>query len=212
MDAYAGEVTGMHPFYAFDSPARALDMDLATTQAYAGPNHITSGIQHGSWSMPVQSGKAPEPSMLNSNQQAVREDLPYTNEDIEHVIEWTKVSNQSPGLCNAERQLTYLSQRHVETTWHSLGTCSMAPKEGNSIVKHGVLDERLNVHGVKGLKVADLSICPDNVGCNTYSTALLIGEKCAVLTAEDLGYSGRALDMRVPEYHAPRETTGLSRL
>jgi alcohol oxidase len=75
----------------------------------------------------------------------------------------------------------------------------MAPREGNSIVKHGVLDERL-----KGLKVADLSICPDNVGCNTYSTALLIGEKCAVLTAEDLGYTGRALDMRVPEYHAPR--------
>lgn len=80
----------------------------------------------------------------------------------------------------------------------------MAPREGNSIVKHGVLDERLNVHGVKGLKVADLSICPDNVGCNTYSTALLIGEKCAVLTAEDLGYTGNALDMRVPEYHAPR--------
>jgi hypothetical protein len=73
----------------------------------------------------------------------------------------------------------------------------MAPKEGNSIVKHGVLDERLNVHGVKNLKVADLSICPDNVGCNTYSTALLIGEKCAMLTAEDLGYSGKALDMKV---------------
>lgn len=89
----------------------------------------------------------------------------------------------------------------------------MAPKEGNSIVKHGVLDERLNVHGVKGLKVADLSICPDNVGCNTYSTALLIGEKCAMLTAEDLGYSGRALDMKVPEYHAPRYVMAdLSRL
>lgn len=88
----------------------------------------------------------------------------------------------------------------------------MAPKEGNSIVKHGVLDERLNVHGVKNLKVADLSICPDNVGCNTYSTALLIGEKCAVLTAEDLGYSGEALEMRVPPYHAPREIVGLSRL
>jgi len=182
----------MHPFYAYDSPARALDMDLITTQAYAGPNHITSGIQHGSWSMPVKSGNPPKPSMLNSNQQEVREDLPYSKTDIEHIIEWTK--------------------RHVETTWHSLGTCSMAPKEGNSIVKHGVLDERLNVHGVKGLKVADLSICPDNVGCNTYSTALLIGEKCAVLTAEDLGYSGRALDMRVPEYHAPKETVALARL
>jgi len=95
---------------------------------------------------------------------------------------------------------------------HSLGTCSMAPKEGNDIVKHGVLDERLNVHGVKGLKVADLSVCPDNVGCNTYSTALLIGEKCAVLTGEDLGYSGSALDMKVPNYAAPGEFIGYARL
>jgi alcohol oxidase len=37
MDVYAGEVESMHPFYAFDSPARALDMDLATTNAYALP-------------------------------------------------------------------------------------------------------------------------------------------------------------------------------
>jgi len=103
-------------------------------------------------------------------------------------------------------------QRHCETTWHSLGTCSMAPREGNSIVKHGVLDERLNVHGVKNLKVSDLSICPDNVGCNTFSTALLIGEKCAVLAAEDLGYRGAALEMQVPTYHAPGEPVGLSRL
>lgn len=35
----------------------------------------------------------------------------------------------------------------------------------------GVVDERLNVHGVKGLKVCDLSICPDNVGCNTFSVS-----------------------------------------
>ena len=33
MDAYAGEVQSMHPFYAYDSPARAKDMDLATTKA-----------------------------------------------------------------------------------------------------------------------------------------------------------------------------------
>lgn len=77
----------------------------------------------------------------------------------------------------------------------------MAAREGNSIVKHGVLYERLNVHGVKGLKCADLSICPDNVGCNTYSTALLIGEKAAMLVAEDLGDSGEALEMKVPMWH-----------
>lgn len=48
MDAYAGEVQNMHPFYAFDSPARAKDMDLLTTKAYALPGNITAGIQHGS--------------------------------------------------------------------------------------------------------------------------------------------------------------------
>ncbi|KAF2759887.1 alcohol oxidase p68 [Pseudovirgaria hyperparasitica] len=192
MDAYAGEVTSHHPIFRYDSKARAMDMDVATTNAYAGPNHITANIQHGSWTERVEAGKTPDKAFLNSNQQEVQYDLDYTNEDIRAIEEWVK--------------------HHVETTWHSLGTCSMAPKNGNSIVKHGVLDERLNVHGVKGLKVADLSICPDNVGCNTYSTALLIGEKCAMLTAEDLGYSGSALDMRVPNYHAPREIAGLSRL
>ncbi|KAL1962486.1 hypothetical protein VTN77DRAFT_9607 [Rasamsonia byssochlamydoides] len=192
MAAYAGEVTAMHPHFAYDSPARAFDLDLATTNAYAGPNHISAGIQHGSWSHPLEPGKSPAENYLNSNKQATREPIKYSKQDIEHIEKWV--------------------QRHVETTWHCLGTCSMAPRNGNSIVKHGVVDERLNVHGVKGLKVCDLSICPDNVGCNTFSTALLIGEKCAVLTAEDLGYSGPALEMKVPTYHAPGEVVNLARL
>ena len=46
MEAYAGEVQAMHPFYAYDSPARAKDMDLLTTKAYALPGNLTAGIQH----------------------------------------------------------------------------------------------------------------------------------------------------------------------
>lgn len=34
----------------------------------------------------------------------------------------------------------------------------------------GVVDPELNVYGVKGLKVADMSILPDNVGANTFGT------------------------------------------
>ncbi|KAI0350351.1 alcohol oxidase-like protein [Trametes cingulata] len=72
----------------------------------------------------------------------------------------------------------------VATAWHSLGTCAMKKREDG-----GVVDSRLNVYGVQGLKVADLSICPGNVAANTYSTAVLIGEKAAVLVAQDLGIS-----------------------
>lgn len=68
-----------------------------------------------------------------------------------------------------------------KTTWHSLGTSAMKPREEN-----GVVDARLNVYGTRNLKVADISICPGNVGANTYSTALMIGEKAARLIMEDL--------------------------
>ncbi|KAG2072312.1 alcohol oxidase-like protein [Suillus decipiens] len=70
----------------------------------------------------------------------------------------------------------------VQTAWHSLGTCAMKPEADK-----GVVDTRLNVYGVSNLKVADMSISPLNVGTNTYSTALLIGERAAIIIAEDLG-------------------------
>ncbi|KAG1750335.1 GMC oxidoreductase-domain-containing protein [Suillus paluster] len=73
-------------------------------------------------------------------------------------------------------------RERVHTTWHSLGTCAMKPR-----ADQGVVDARLNVYGVTNLKVADMSIVPKNVGTNTYSTALLIGEKAAMIIAEDLG-------------------------
>ncbi|RFU31691.1 hypothetical protein B7463_g4649, partial [Scytalidium lignicola] len=71
---------------------------------------------------------------------------------------------------------------NVNTTWHSLGTCAMKP-----LAKRGVVDGNLNVHGTIGLKVADLSIGPENVGANTNGTALVIGEKAAIIIAQELG-------------------------
>lgn len=47
MSAYAGEVTSMHPHFAYNSNARSHDLDLPTSKAYAGPNHLSAGIQHG---------------------------------------------------------------------------------------------------------------------------------------------------------------------
>ncbi|KAG6228723.1 hypothetical protein E4U34_004040 [Claviceps purpurea] len=75
----------------------------------------------------------------------------------------------------------YIRDR-LDTTWHSLGTCKMAPRE-----RGGVVDKDLNVHGVTNLKIADLSICPENVAANTYNTALIVGEKAAILIGRDLG-------------------------
>ncbi|XPT01106.1 hypothetical protein M3J09_010247 [Ascochyta lentis] len=76
-------------------------------------------------------------------------------------------------------------RENVNTTWHSLGTCKMAPREEN-----GVVDSKLNVHGVARLKIADLSIPPQNVGANTNNTALAIGEKAAEIIIAELSAAG----------------------
>lgn len=73
-------------------------------------------------------------------------------------------------------------RENIQTTWHSLGTAKMAPRE-----EMGVVDKDLNVYGVQGLKVADLSIPPENVGANTNNTAMMIGEKAADIIAKELG-------------------------
>ncbi|CAE6487126.1 unnamed protein product [Rhizoctonia solani] len=73
-------------------------------------------------------------------------------------------------------------RQFIETTWHSIGTILMKPKE-----QGGCVDARLNVYGTQNLKVADLSIVPANVGSNTNSTALVVGEKAATIIAKDLG-------------------------
>ncbi|RDX47581.1 alcohol oxidase-like protein [Lentinus brumalis] len=81
-----------------------------------------------------------------------------------------------------EKALEDYIRQVVSTAWHSLGTCAMKPRDNN-----GVVDSRLNVYGVDGLKVVDLSICPGNVAANTYSTAVVVGEKAAAIIGQDLG-------------------------
>ncbi|KAI7773714.1 hypothetical protein LA080_010034 [Diaporthe eres] len=70
----------------------------------------------------------------------------------------------------------------VGTTWHSLGTCKMLPRD-----EMGVVDPSLGVHGVQNLKIADLSIPPRNVAANTNNTALAIGERAADIFIKELG-------------------------
>ncbi|KAF8752311.1 hypothetical protein RHS01_07964 [Rhizoctonia solani] len=92
----------------------------------------------------------------------VEEDLIYTPEDDAAIESFVRQMSQS--------------------TFHSCGTLPMKPEK-----QGGCVDPRLNVYGTTNLKVADLSILPSNVGSPTYSIALMIGEKAAVLIAEDLG-------------------------
>jgi len=78
-----------------------MDMDLATTNAYALPGNLTAGIQHGSWSEPLRPGKPASATLLNSHRQDIHDDLQYSKEDIAHVEEWVKRVRTLPSLLSS---------------------------------------------------------------------------------------------------------------
>jgi choline dehydrogenase-like flavoprotein len=72
-------------------------------------------------------------------------------------------------------------RRSAITYHHQVGTCKMGVDD------EAVVDPRLSVHGVEGLRVADASIMPVVTSGNTNAPAVLIGERVAEFVTQDRG-------------------------
>lgn len=66
--------------------------------------------------------------------------------------------------------------------YHLIGTCAMGE----------VVDSRLRVKGVQGLRVVDASVFPNHVSGNICSSVYTVAEKAADLIKEDWGITGDA--------------------
>lgn len=71
------------------------------------------------------------------------------------------------------------ARNNTASIYHPTGTCKMGSG------KDAVVDARLRVHGITGLRVADCSIMPEIVSGNTNAPAIMIGEKASDLMLED---------------------------
>ena len=78
------------------------------------------------------------------------------------------------GLTSEER-LAVALERHAHTLYHPVGTARMGTDPGS------VVDERLRVRGVEGLRVADASVMPNVIRGHTNAPAIVIGERAVDL-------------------------------
>ena len=91
-----------------------------------------------------------------------------------------KVTELAPGPeRTTDDQIVDWVKAAAETTYHPVGTCKMG---SDSLA---VVDARLRVHGIDGLRVADASIMPTLTSGNTNAPSIMIGEKAAAMILED---------------------------
>ena len=77
----------------------------------------------------------------------------------------------------SDEELAQAAGRHSTTIFHPAGTCRMGP-DGD---EGAVVDAKLRVHGIEGLRVADTSIMPTITSGNTNAPTVMIAEKAAQL-------------------------------
>ena len=68
------------------------------------------------------------------------------------------------------------------TTYHLIGTAKMGPADDPM----AVVDDRLRMHGMEGLRVVDASIMPAMTSANTMATTMMIAERAADFIRNEL--------------------------
>ena len=91
------------------------------------------------------------------------------------------VESRASRDAQSDAQIEQFVRRHTDTIYHPVGTCRMGPDPASG----AVVDARLRVHGVDGLRVVDASVMPSVVGGNTNAPVIMMGEKAVDMIRAD---------------------------
>jgi choline dehydrogenase len=119
-----------------------------------------------------------------------------TAEDVQDVFDGARVlrriaaaaplarvteSEREPGaFVQSDEAVLADFRKRAGSVFHACGTCAMGPDARSAVV-----DARLRVHGIAGLRVVDASIFPNLTSGNTNAPTMMVAEKAADLILED---------------------------
>lgn len=139
-------------------------------------------------SVTLRSANPADAPIIDPNPFAERYDLERAIDGIELSREilsqpaFSKYIGQEhlPGRSVSGRAaLEVFARQHGRSAYHPVGTCRMG------VCEDAVVDPRLRVRGLEGLRVCDSSVMPRIVSSNTNAATIMIAEKAADLIRQD---------------------------
>ncbi|MEV8467513.1 GMC family oxidoreductase N-terminal domain-containing protein [Fluviibacterium sp. DFM31] len=109
--------------------------------------------------------------------EAMRVGLRYFHKTLQTRPLADKVAEIVAPLDLSDEGLTEHCKRMVKTNYHPVGTAKMGA-DGDPMA---VLDARMRVRGITGLRVCDMSAVPEIPAGNTNAPAMMLGDRCADL-------------------------------
>jgi choline dehydrogenase len=128
----------------------------------------------------------------------IRPNYLSTDRDIEEVLQASRLARrimaapslaaitveEMPPSAGAESDAAVLDwfRANSGSIYHLCGSCAMGPDPANSVV-----DARLRVHGLHGLRVVDASVFPNITAGNINAPTMMVAEKGAGMILADAG-------------------------
>lgn len=161
---------GLHPFSAFTSSTCQLRPESRGHIELKSPNPKSYPAIHANYLSSTADQEVAVAGMRWSRKFAETNILkPLISEELR------------PGLtATTDEQLLDAGRNLAQSIYHPTSTCKMGPSSDPM----AVVDERLRVHGLNGIRVVDASIMPALVSGNTNAPTIMIAEKAADMILE----------------------------
>ena len=130
----------------------------------------------------IQSSNPKDLPLINPNFLSQKEDIQILLEAVKLARDVIKTKPLSdiivkeflPGdSISSDEDLINYCKKMIKTNWHPVGTCKM----GKDSDEMAVLDTKLEVRGIKNLRVFDVSMMPNIVSANTNAPAMAIADR-----------------------------------